>query len=657
MTYPNFSAVLANDIRSAPVPPVTEAPFAFVAEAATYYKWDPTSTGTDDTTGTSAYLRPYTVASNVAGRWIAQVSGEAAETIAALAANTNPVGFNGQRLTNVAPPTASTEATTRGFEDARSAKGSVVVVATSNIAALSGEQTIDGVLTSNSRIILVGQTTQSQNGLWITGSGAWTRPNDFAAGFHASGAYGFVQRGTVNAGDSFVCTSPTGSDVVGTDALLFRLSGGTAVALLSSYDVDPQNSSGLASDDNTGAVGHPLRTLARLAQLLGGNEPFLGQGVTVSVNMLSDTNAADPFAIAPRSGILVVVGTSTQQITGTLTSFTARSQASATRTQAATASFGSWTPYVNYLLHTTGGTPTWSWIELDLTAGAVQLSQTSGTALSASAANAPAIAAPGGTDTFEILKPSTVHVALAGSLNPPSTVIFQRCNLMSPAGATGLVDFQNDVCFQECSFGSYCVGSSILENDTGNNIQGGRPVFLNCNLVKGGDLGDPIIESGVVYTPFVMRGRQLNAFYDGGVTFEGSGNPAAFTGGGRQSFGDVGLFATTIAFGGAGSARQMDGIVSVGTAIGGYASPKLWGTAGMAIKTGTKVLIKNNAVTDILLTGALSIAGVTASYNTWDAATATWTHVAAALNQAAIDAAPGGSIIDPLHMCGFIKEV
>ncbi len=56
-------------------------------------------------------------------------------------------------------------------------KNSVVTVADSNVT-LSGEQTINGVLTSASRVGVVGQTLSEQNGIYITSSGAWTRATD-----------------------------------------------------------------------------------------------------------------------------------------------------------------------------------------------------------------------------------------------------------------------------------------------------------------------------------------------------------------------------------------------------------------------------------------------------------------------------------------------
>jgi uncharacterized cupin superfamily protein len=56
-------------------------------------------------------------------------------------------------------------------------KTSVKLATTVNIT-LSGEQTLDGTLTSTSRVLVKDQSTQSQNGLYTTSSGAWTRTTD-----------------------------------------------------------------------------------------------------------------------------------------------------------------------------------------------------------------------------------------------------------------------------------------------------------------------------------------------------------------------------------------------------------------------------------------------------------------------------------------------
>ncbi len=47
--------------------------------------------------------------------------------------------------------------------------------------ALTGEQTLNGVTTSSSRVMVTDQTVGADNGIYITGAGAWTRALDFDA--------------------------------------------------------------------------------------------------------------------------------------------------------------------------------------------------------------------------------------------------------------------------------------------------------------------------------------------------------------------------------------------------------------------------------------------------------------------------------------------
>ena len=56
---------------------------------------------------------------------------------------------------------------------------SVETASSSNVAALTGEQALSGgVTTSTSRVLLTGQTDASENGIYVTASGAWARAAD-----------------------------------------------------------------------------------------------------------------------------------------------------------------------------------------------------------------------------------------------------------------------------------------------------------------------------------------------------------------------------------------------------------------------------------------------------------------------------------------------
>ena len=133
-----------------------------------------------------------------------------------------------QTITNVADPVNAQDAATKGFVEATSqgldVKDSCVAATTGNITistALNNGDTLDGVtLSTNDRVLVKDQSTASQNGIYIVGSSP-SRADDLAAGADAAGMFTFVEQGTVNADNGFVCTSNKGSAVVGTNNLTY----------------------------------------------------------------------------------------------------------------------------------------------------------------------------------------------------------------------------------------------------------------------------------------------------------------------------------------------------------------------------------------------------------------------------------------------------
>ena len=145
-----------------------------------------------------------------------------------MTAPTGSVSFNRQNITNVADPVNAQDAATKGFVEATSqgldVKDSCGAATTGNITistALNNGDTLDGVtLSTNDRVLVKDQSTASQNGIYIVGSSP-ARADDLAAGSDAAGMFTFVEQGTVNADNGFVCTSNKGSAVVGTNNLTF----------------------------------------------------------------------------------------------------------------------------------------------------------------------------------------------------------------------------------------------------------------------------------------------------------------------------------------------------------------------------------------------------------------------------------------------------
>ena len=135
------------------------------------------------------------------------------------------VSLNSQKITNLADPTSDNDAANKGYVDSVAqgldVKDSVKVATTANIT-LSGTQTIDGVAVSaDERVLVKNQNTASENGLYLCKASTWTRTDDLAAGADAAGAFAFVEQGTVNGDNAFVCSSDKGSAVTGTNNLTF----------------------------------------------------------------------------------------------------------------------------------------------------------------------------------------------------------------------------------------------------------------------------------------------------------------------------------------------------------------------------------------------------------------------------------------------------
>lgn len=158
-------------------------------------------------------------------------------------------------------PTANTHAGSKKYIDDQiqqyvqglDVKQSVDVATTGNVA-LTGEQTIDGVLTSGSRILVKDQTNPTENGIYVTGAGAWTRAADADNSPEnevSGGMFTFVEQGTVNADSGWSLTSPAGIASLGVDNLVFsQFSGAGAITGGNGIDVTGT----VVSADNDGVT-------------------------------------------------------------------------------------------------------------------------------------------------------------------------------------------------------------------------------------------------------------------------------------------------------------------------------------------------------------------------------------------------------------------
>lgn len=152
-----------------------------------------------------------------------------------MAVPTAAVSLNSQRITNLAEPSASTDAATKNYVDSVAqgldVKTSVVAATTANIT-LSAPQTIDGIsVIAGDRVLVKNQTTASANGIYVVAAGAWTRAVDADTWAELISAFVFVERGTINADTGYVCTVDPGGTLNSTNVTFAQFSGaGTYVA-------------------------------------------------------------------------------------------------------------------------------------------------------------------------------------------------------------------------------------------------------------------------------------------------------------------------------------------------------------------------------------------------------------------------------------------
>jgi hypothetical protein len=124
-------------------------------------------------------------------------------------------------LTLSADPSSSLHAATKNYVD-NVITGIVWAsagVATTASITLSGEQTIDGITTSASIVLVKNQATGSQNGLYTSAAGAWTRTSDASTGPQVTKLAVIVTAGTTQGNTQWIQTG--GTITLGTTSVVF----------------------------------------------------------------------------------------------------------------------------------------------------------------------------------------------------------------------------------------------------------------------------------------------------------------------------------------------------------------------------------------------------------------------------------------------------
>lgn len=197
---------------------------------------------------------------------------------------------------------------------ARSSFLPVLVATTANIT-LSGEQTIDGVLTSASRVLVKDQATQSQNGIYLTADGTWTRTNDAnAVAEFVRGRGVFVTGGSINAGRLYRINSSV--IALGTSPVTFTDAIRSTDAVVTGSFTGP-----LTGNASTASTLQTARTITLGGDLTGSVSFNGGADVTLSGQVLDSSHNHDSATIAQAfnaSGLQSLAANGYQRLPGGL---------------------------------------------------------------------------------------------------------------------------------------------------------------------------------------------------------------------------------------------------------------------------------------------------------------------------------------------------
>ena len=296
-------------------------------------------------------------------------------TTIALGGNSlTPAGLTSVTVTQ--DPTTALQLATKQYVDSvaqgLNTKAPVLCATTTNIT-LSGEQTIDGVTTSASRVLVKNQSTASQNGIYLSGSGAWTRTTDANTWNQLISAYVFVETGSTQADTGWVCTVDPGGTLGVTAVTWVQFSGagtytaGTGLTLTGTQfsitnTAVTAGSYGSATQVGTFTVNAQGQlTLAGNTTVTPAVGSITGLGTGVATALAVNTGSTGAFAVMGSAASFTTVASTIATGTAPFTVASTTAVANLTATNAVntgiTAASSGATNYLTFVTATSGNLP------------------------------------------------------------------------------------------------------------------------------------------------------------------------------------------------------------------------------------------------------------------------------------------------------------